>query len=74
MPPQLRDRAADNWRPLLSIADALGHGEDARAAAIALCAKRPDEDAGSRYSPVSEPCSTRCRRRAGGRIASLAID
>ena len=46
MPPQLRDRAADNWRPLLSIADALGHGEDARAAAIALCAKRPDEDAG----------------------------
>ena len=46
MPPQLRDRATDNWRPLLSIADALGHGEDARAAAIALCAKRPDEDAG----------------------------
>ena len=27
----------------------------------------------SRYSPASEPCSTRCRRRAGGRIASLAI-
>ena len=46
MPPQLRDRSADNWRPLFSIADALGHGEDARAAAIALCAKRPDEDAG----------------------------
>ena len=46
MPPQLRDRSTDNWRPLLSIADALGHGEDARAAAIALCAKRPDEDAG----------------------------
>jgi hypothetical protein len=46
MPPQLRDRSTDNWRPLLSIADALGHGEDARAAAIAVCAKRPDEDAG----------------------------
>jgi len=46
MPPQLRDRATDNWRPLLSIADALGHGEDARAAAIAVCAKRPDGDAG----------------------------
>ena len=74
MPPQLRDRAADNWRPLLSIADTLGHGEDARAAAIALCAKRPDEDAGVRYSPASEPCSTRCHRRAGGWIASLAID
>lgn len=45
MPPQLRDRAADNWRPLLAIADALGHGEDARAVAIALCTRRPDEDA-----------------------------
>jgi hypothetical protein len=46
MPPKLRDRMADNWRPLISIADALGHGEEARAAAIALCARRPDEDAG----------------------------
>jgi Protein of unknown function (DUF3631) len=45
MPP-LHDRAADNWRPLLSIADALGHTEDARVAAVALCGKRPDEDAG----------------------------
>lgn len=46
MPPSLRNRAADNWRILLSIADDLGHGEDARAAAIALCANRPDEDPG----------------------------
>jgi hypothetical protein len=26
------------------------------------------------HSPASEPCSTRCHRRAGGWIASLAID
>jgi hypothetical protein len=44
MPPQLRNREADNWRVLLAIADNLGHGEDARAAAIELCANRLDED------------------------------
>jgi hypothetical protein len=27
MPPMLRNRAADNWRVLLAIADDLGHGE-----------------------------------------------
>jgi Protein of unknown function (DUF3631) len=36
MPPSLRNRAADNWRPLLSIADSLGYGEAARVAATAL--------------------------------------
>jgi hypothetical protein len=46
MPPTLRDRAADNWRVLLAIADNLGHAEDARAAAVALCADRTDEDPG----------------------------
>jgi Protein of unknown function (DUF3631) len=46
MPPGLRDRAADNWRVLLAIADDLGHGEEARSAAITLCANRPDEDPG----------------------------
>jgi hypothetical protein len=46
MPPALRNRAADNWRVLLAIADDLGHGEEAREAAVALCSKRPDEDAG----------------------------
>jgi Protein of unknown function (DUF3631) len=48
MPPSLRNRAADNWRPLLSIADSFGYGESARAAAIALSADRLDEDAGVR--------------------------
>jgi len=27
MPPELANRAADNWRPLLAIADDLGHGD-----------------------------------------------
>jgi hypothetical protein len=46
MPPELRNREADNWRVLLSIADDLGHGEAARSAAVMLCANRPDEDPG----------------------------
>jgi hypothetical protein len=46
MPPALQNRAADNWRVLLAIADDLGHGEDARAAAIAVGTNRLDEDPG----------------------------
>jgi hypothetical protein len=46
MPPALRNREADNWRVLLSIADDLGHGEAARSAAVTLSANRPDEDPG----------------------------
>jgi len=46
MPDQLRNRSADNWRVLLAIADSLGHGDEARAAAIKLCSDRPDEDVG----------------------------
>jgi hypothetical protein len=46
MPAALRNRAADNWRVLLSVADDLGHGEAARSAATALCANCPDEDPG----------------------------
>jgi hypothetical protein len=46
MPPLLRNRAADNCRVLFAIADDLGYGETARAAATALFANRPDEDVG----------------------------
>ena len=46
MPPQLHNRTADNWRVLLAIADDLGHGEAARAAAVALSSRRSDEDIG----------------------------
>lgn len=51
MPPELHNRAADNWRVLLGIADDLKHGADgvrydqlARAAAVALNAYMLDED------------------------------
>ena len=40
IPSQLRNRAADNWRVLLAIADHLGHGEAARSAAIGLSSSR----------------------------------
>jgi hypothetical protein len=45
MPEELRNRAADNWRPLLSIADACSPewGKAAREAAVAL-SKDSDED------------------------------
>jgi hypothetical protein len=46
MPPDLRNRQADNWRPLIAIADACGPewGANAREAAIALSRGHHDED------------------------------
>jgi hypothetical protein len=46
MPPELcRDpRLADNCRPLISIADSLGRGAEARAALIEFCAGLPSSD------------------------------
>ncbi|MBN1458228.1 MAG: DUF3631 domain-containing protein [Armatimonadetes bacterium] len=48
MPPELRGRAADNWRPLLSIADLAGGGwpQRARQAAVALSGHTSDQIAG----------------------------
>jgi hypothetical protein len=46
MPASLRNRAADNCRVLFAIADDLGYGEAARAAATTLFANRLDEDIG----------------------------
>ena len=46
MPTQLKNRAADNWRPLLAIADALGWSERARDAARTFARTYHDEDAG----------------------------
>jgi uncharacterized protein DUF3631 len=46
MPCELSNRAADNWRVLFAIADDLGHGQEARDAAIALNVNRLDEDPG----------------------------
>ncbi len=46
IPSALGDRAADNWRPLLAIADAIGGHwpETARKAAIVLSGAREDDD------------------------------
>jgi hypothetical protein len=45
MPPKLRNRAADNWRPLIAIADACGAdwGGRVREAAIALSGDQEEE-------------------------------
>ncbi len=40
IPRQLRNRAGDNWRVLLAIADHLGHAEAARSAAVNLSSNR----------------------------------
>jgi hypothetical protein len=45
MPAEITDpRMADNWRPLIAIADALGRGEQARQAAVAMCAIHTSTD------------------------------
>jgi hypothetical protein len=46
VPGELNDRQADNWRPLLAIADLVGGGwpEKARAASLLLSSKRGEED------------------------------
>jgi putative DNA primase/helicase len=46
MPRSLRNREADNFRVLFAIADDLGHGKEARTAAVTLCSNRPDEAVG----------------------------
>jgi hypothetical protein len=46
MPPELRGRVTDNWRPLIAIADSFGAeiGRIARAAAVAFAQEYRDED------------------------------
>jgi hypothetical protein len=47
MPARLRDRQADNWRPLIAIADAFGAdwATRAREAAVIFAGEHQDEDA-----------------------------
>jgi hypothetical protein len=44
MPAGFRGRRADNWRAMIAIADDLGYGEAARAAAVALSSDRQYEN------------------------------
>jgi hypothetical protein len=64
------NRGAQNWRVLLAIADDLGHGEAARAAAIELNANRRDEDPGV---VLLTDIRTVFMARDIDRIASLAL-
>jgi hypothetical protein len=43
-PNPIRNRWGDNWRSLFAIADGLGRGEEARAAAIKIASGLPDDD------------------------------
>jgi hypothetical protein len=72
MPEGLRNRAADNWRILLSIADACGSawGELAREAAVAL-SRGQDEDLGVLL--LSDIRDTFDRRPTIDRLASTVI-
>jgi hypothetical protein len=45
MPAGMRNRFADNWRPLLSIADNLGYGLQARSAMTIMAREHQDADA-----------------------------
>jgi hypothetical protein len=44
IPPELSDSAADNWRVLLAIADDLGRGAEARAAALKLSEHQKEDE------------------------------
>jgi hypothetical protein len=44
IPPELSDSAADNWRVLLAIADDLGRGVEARAAALKLSEHQKEDE------------------------------
>ena len=61
MPATLRNRFADNWRPLLSIADALGWGAQAREAMVIFAREFQDADVEFSCSAISAKCSTRRR-------------
>jgi uncharacterized protein DUF3631 len=41
----VRNRYADNWRPLIAIADSLGHGDRVRELALRMTVGLPDDDA-----------------------------
>lgn len=73
MSEELHDRRADNWRPLLSIADTCGPawGERAREAAIAMSKDYQDEDFG--VTLLSDIRDIFDRRPTVDRLASKVI-
>ena len=72
MPEELNDRAQDNWRPLIAIADAMSKdiGERARAAAKAIDAEAVVSrmtTPRSSLSPMSMTSSRKAGEGGGGR-------
>lgn len=79
VPDELNDRAADNWRPLLAIADSVGAiwPESARKAAIEISAKK-DKDTSDRVQLLSDLRSIFARKGAskiasGDLVAELVV-
>ncbi len=74
MPDGLHNRRADNWRPLLAIADAAGDDwpETARQAATALAGGATDDTASIRVQLLSDVRALFARHRTD-RLASKAI-
>jgi putative DNA primase/helicase len=73
MPEALHNRAADNWRPLLAIADAAGGAWPARARAIAAAAVNAHGDDGSIRTRLLADIRAAFREGATDRIASVAL-
>jgi putative DNA primase/helicase len=74
VPAELHDRAADNWRPLLAVADAAGGGwsERARRAAVTL-ARDGADDAESVRTMLLADIKTAFNVKATDRLASEEI-
>jgi hypothetical protein len=70
VPKELRNRVADNWRPLLAIADTFDWGERAREAALTFARTFHDEDAGV---ILLDDCRTIFNRFGADRVTSEVL-
>jgi putative DNA primase/helicase len=73
VPPELHDRAADNWRPLLAIADAAGGTWPERARHAARVLSGVEEGAGSSRELLLGDLRDLFAQRGVGRLASTDI-
>lgn len=73
LPELVSDRAADNWRPLLSIAEAIGGGWAERARAAALELTEGNDDEGDARVLLLADLRDLFRARACERLASAEI-
>jgi putative DNA primase/helicase len=71
MPTGLFNRVADNWRPLLAIADAIGCGDEARKVAVELASRNADDD--SIGVMLLSDISLTFKEKGVGKLASESI-